>query len=125
MERKLFEKRGIALVLAVLLLAAGLWLLRSTGPSGHLTAVVTIDGKTVLQIDLSEAVKQKDYTLENGIVLRVQDHTIRFLRSDCPDKTCVKCGALRKNGELAACVPNGTVLVVKGSKAPDADVVTY
>ena len=49
---------------------------------------------------------------------------IGFTESDCPDLVCVHTGMLSKAGDVAACVPNKTVISVSGGEA-SVDTLTY
>jgi len=40
------------------------------------------------------------------------DGNISFIKSDCPDKICIKTGKLHIVGQNAACLPNGVVLKI-------------
>lgn len=47
------------------------------------------------------------------IVFQVDNNgEISFMKSDCPDKICVKTGKLHIIGQSAACLPNGVVLKI-------------
>lgn len=53
-----------------------------------------------------------------------QDGNISFIKSDCPDKICIKTGKLHLVGQSAACLPNGVVVKIvpageRGSDEPD------
>ena len=50
------------------------------------------------------------------ITFQVQDHAIRFLSSDCPDKVCVNTGFLREDLQVATCLPNRTTLFLSVSQ---------
>ena len=46
----------------------------------------------------------------------MQDHAIRFLSSNCPDKVCVNTGFLREDLQVATCLPNRTTLFLSVSQ---------
>lgn len=46
----------------------------------------------------------------------MQDHAIRFLSSDCPDKVCVNTGFLREDLQVVTCLPNRTTLFLSVSQ---------
>ncbi|HIS04500.1 MAG TPA: NusG domain II-containing protein [Candidatus Fimenecus stercoravium] len=124
-ERKWISKTdGIVLGILVLF-AAGFLLWRAVAAQPGMNAVVTVDGEAVLQIDLQSAEDAQSYTLQNGVQLVAENHTVRFAESDCPDGICVETGALQKVGESAACVPNRTVVTVVGGEPRDVDVIAY
>lgn len=122
-ERKWFSKTDALVLCLLVLLTAAFFLWRAHASPGT-AAVVTVDGETVLTIDLSACVQRATYTLANGVELVAEDHTVRVARSNCPDGLCVRAGALSKAGDTAVCVPNRTVVAVTGADRP-VQAVTY
>ena len=125
MKRKWLSKPDfiIILVVAVVAVAALLW--QNTASADGAVAEVTIDGETVLELPLSDVAEPQEITLKNGIRLKAEQHTICFLQSDCPDGLCVKVGALEKPGDVAACLPNKTVVSIRGGDNSAVDILTY
>lgn len=125
MKRKWLSKPDfiIILIVAVVAVAALLW--QNTASADGAVAEVTIDGETVLELSLSDVVGPQEITLKNGIRLKTEQHTICFLQSDCPDGLCVKVGALEKPGDVAACLPNKTVVSIRGGDNGAVDILTY
>lgn len=124
-ERKWISKADGIVLGVLVLLAAGFLLWRAFTAQPGMNAVVTVDGEAVLQIDLQSAEGAQSYTLQNGVRLIAENHTVRFAESDCPDGICLKTGALQKTGDSAACVPNRTVVTVTGDESRDVDVIAY
>lgn len=126
MTKKWISRADVIVLAALLLVGLGLWILPRVLPQGNaLVAEVTVGGETVMELDLQTATDRKTYTLENGVVLVAENHTVAFLSADCPDKVCVNTGALSRAGEVAACVPTGTVVTVKGESRVSLDGITY
>lgn len=124
MERKLITKRD-ALILFIIALAAVFAviisnLLKTTGE----IAVISVDGEAVREISLNGIKEKTDIKLENGVVITAENGKVYFSESDCEDKICINSRELTKSGDVAACVPNKTVITVKGT-ADGADVITY
>ncbi len=120
-RKRFFKKWDLAIVAALLLAAAALFLFR--GGSGKRTAVIAVNGETLYEIALDDVKEPYTLTLENGVSVGVAPGEIRFLASDCPGQDCVRCGALTKTGQAAACVPNKTLIALNGAadgRAPDA-----
>lgn len=42
-------------------------------------------------------------------VIRIEGGEARFVSSPCTNKQCIHAGALRKNGDFAACLPNKVI----------------
>lgn len=47
-------------------------------------------------------------------IIEVKDRQVRFIESPCQNKQCVITGWLASDGELAACMPNGVSVQIKG-----------
>ena len=77
-------------------------------------AVVKVDGRIVREFDLAE---EDTFTLEtrggkNFIAIR--NGTIAVVAADCPDKICVRRGAIDSVGETIACVPHKLLIEIAG-----------
>lgn len=125
MTEKWFSKADFFLILAVLAGAVLLLLPQWLANENTVVAEVTVDGVTVQEIPLKKSDEKQQYSLDNGVVLETENGTIRFSQSDCPDAVCVHTGALSRAGEIAACVPNKTVVVLKSEKNAAVDGITY
>lgn len=120
-ERKLVTKRDIAVLAVLALSAIALLLFFRFGLKDGRTARISVDGRDYLTVSLD---KDDEITLENGVKIIVSDGKIGFAESDCPDLVCVHTGMLSKAGDVAACVPNKTVISVSGGEA-SVDTLTY
>lgn len=121
MKRKLIFRRDLillAVIGALIIISVSVPKIKNTGVK---YAQVTVDGETVYRERLSQ---DNEITLDNGIKIKIENGEAYFLESDCKDKTCVKSGRLKKPGDVAVCLPNKTVLTVKGEKTA-FDGVTY
>lgn len=103
---------------AVLLVAAVclLFLLFPRAGEGEPWAVITVDGQTVREIPLNQTPDGEFSLLADSslpITFRVENHRIRFLDSDCPDRICVNTGYLHEQNEIACCLPNKTILTIE------------
>lgn len=126
MSQKWISRADLILLAVLAVIGVGLLILPSLlSQSDRLVAEVTVNGETVLTLDLQTAAARKTYSLENGVVLVTENHTVAFLSADCPDTVCVQTGALSRVGEVAACVPTGTVVTVKGESRQAPDGITY
>ena len=135
MKRKLISRRDLILfaLIGVLILLSVLIPKIINGGEKYVT--VTIDGDTVYH-DKSYLVSS--YTLKLLVFklsfskfifskiseIKIENGEAYFFESDCKDKTCIKSGRLKNSGDVSACLPNKTVLSVKGEKT-SFDAVTY
>lgn len=119
----LFNRKDIILI-AVLLLIAGVFMLFGSFRAEGQTATVTCGGETVTVIDLATA--QNETFTVNGTVIEVKDGSIAFVDSDCADRTCVRTGSLKNSGDASACVPNKVAISISGEKTDgDVDIIAY
>ncbi len=115
------KKRDIAVIAAVLVLAAVLWLVFGTAKApnegAHLQAVVTVTYGNIKYIEYIELEKEQLVAIDAKLPvhLQVMDGGICFIESVCPDHDCERFGVLSAEGEWAACLPAGvSVQVVAG-----------
>lgn len=111
-------KSFILMSALALLASVPLFFFKGTEAGASLEAVVTVDGEIVRRVPLS-ADKEKRFTVStpygnNEIVVRggkvfVED-------ADCPEKVCIKNGAISTTGEIIACLPHHLLLEIRKVK---------
>ena len=118
---KRFIRPADLIAVAVLLAAAGLLAL-SFGRAEGATAEILCGREVLYTIDLTAVKEPYEIALENGVTVAVAPGAIRFAHADCPNGLCLRAGELTKAGQSAACIPNETLIRVKGraKNAPDA-----
>ena len=116
------KKRLGDLVLAgSILLAAGvLFLLFRPGGQG-VWAVVTIDGEETARYSLSE-----DRTVRLGDgdgynILQISGGAAAVAEADCGDHTCVRTGAVSREGEVIVCLPHRLTVEIQGGQPAGFD----
>ena len=125
-RRKLLTLRELLLLFALALACVVvMFLLRRPNPN---TAVahISVNGREVKTIVLATA-ENGTFSLESlpGVSFELQDHTIRFVDVNCPDKLCENVGYISRPGQTAICLPNRVTLKITGEAAasePDAVV---
>ena len=110
------------LLAAVILLAAGiLWLMTRPGGAGG-WAVVTQNGKEIARYSLSEAITVtiggEDYN-----VLQIADGVAAVIEANCGDHTCVRTGAVSREGETIVCLPHKLTVHIVGGASSGLDAV--
>lgn len=124
-KRSFFSKKDLIIIILLILIPLFIISVKFMfSSSNSLTAVVTVDGKIVEKITLSEYKDDSptDFSLEKygvDIVLRAKNSQIAFLSSNCPDHVCVNTGFLKKENDIAVCLPNKTSVVIY--KTSDAE----
>ncbi len=104
--------------MVVFVLAAGLvgasyayfWGPRAEGD----TAVISVGHRPVAEISLLEDATVPVEGLIGDSVLQVEGGRIRFIDSPCPGRYCIHMGWIDRTGEVAACLPNGVVVEIRG-----------
>lgn len=120
-------KRGdvVILILALLLCAAPLLMLLST-PSVPTRAVVRQNGAVLCTLPL-KADAEKEILSPDGSgfnLVRVQSGTVCIADADCPDRTCVRMGAISRAGETLVCLPHRLTITLEGAASSALDAVT-
>ena len=123
MEQLGKHKNDILLILAVLILAGGIWLYsRLTRREGG-SVTVTVDGAEVAAFPL-DADRIWIWTGEAGSnTLVIEDGAARVTEADCPDKLCVDEGAIRYDGQSIVCLPHKLVVTVSSGDDGGLDAV--
>ncbi len=123
MKLKFIKKGDIALI-AVILLAAAVFMFWSNSRTESVQAVITVDGEVVKTVDLGNIKEKITFIPATSprVVITAENGKISFESAECEDKLCVACGELSKHGDTAVCLPSKTVITVTGS---DVDAVVY
>ncbi len=118
----LFRRADLLLIAGLLLLALGLFAaFRLFGGEGAY-AVVTVDGRETGRYPLSESGR---FELNGGSnILVIEDGAARVTEANCPDKLCVRQGAISRSGETIVCLPNRLVVTVVGAEDRGVDAVS-
>lgn len=111
----------LALAGGVLLVAAVLYLLFRPGTQGA-WAVVTVNGEELGRYALNE-----DRVLTIGEdaynILEISGGTAAVVEANCGDHTCVRTGAISREGETIVCLPHGLIIRVEGGGTGDFDTM--
>ncbi len=108
---------GVLIVIVIVAIIGSSLLVYKKGVKSDFAAI-ECDGQTE-NISLS---KDRIFTLENGMVIEVQDGKIRVKKSNCPQKICVKHGWLNYANDVIVCIPNKTIIYLM--KKSDLDYIT-
>lgn len=115
----------VILILALLLCAAPLLMLLPA-PSVPTRAVVRQNGVVLCTLPL-EADAKKEILSPDGSgfnLVRVQSGTVCIADADCPDRTCVRMGAISRAGETLVCLPHRLTITLEGAAGSALDAVT-
>ena len=114
--------RNDMVLAAVLLLLGGalallLWLTRQAGG----TVTVQIDGEAVMELPLSEDLQIVLGEGEHINTLVIRDGKAQVVDASCPDRICVRQGAVQYAGESIVCLPHKLIVTVEGGPPSDVD----
>lgn len=109
------RKNDLLLIGGLLLAAALVWLLVRPGGAGG-WAVVTVDGEETARYPLDV---ERTVTLGGDAynVLRISGGTAAIIEANCGDHTCVRTGAVSREGETIVCLPHRLVVRIEGGSA--------
>lgn len=113
------KKGDLLLALGVALLALALYLAFRPGEAGA-WAVVSVDGRETARYPLD---RERTVTIggEDYNVLRISEGAAWIEEANCGDGTCVRTGAVSREGETIVCLPHRLVVRVEGGEAPLLD----
>jgi heptaprenyl diphosphate synthase len=95
-------------------------------PSSSEGSIVTIqrNGQTIGRLDLRENAELTVTGDRGNLTVVVRNGAVRVSQADCPNRLCVRTGWRRRAGEMIVCVPNHTVISVRGEKTPAVRATT-
>ncbi len=123
-KRKRFGRNDLLLVAGLLLLGVALTLALGVNRRDGREVVVRVDGEIVARLSLSEE-RELPIEIDGRIANRLQiaDGAVRMIEADCPDKLCVRKGAVRYVGDGIVCLPHRVVVEVAGEDELGLDAV--
>ena len=112
--KSLWNKKDLLFIAAILLAAGLAFLFFRPQPSESLSrAEISVDGKAVMELDLSEdQVLTVDGAGGGYNRIQVRDGAVSVLEASCPDKVCVHTGTVRYPGETIVCLPNQMAVTI-------------
>ena len=118
-EQKSGQKKRDLLLLAVLLAAAALLFAGREFFAGRPAVMVSVsvDGTEIMTLDLY---RNDDIVIESGNGqtnhLIIEDGKAFLTEASCPDKLCVRQGAISETGQSIVCLPNRVIVTIVGTK---------
>lgn len=118
-------RNDIILGLAVIVLAAGIWLATELLKEDGSVAVVTVNGNETARYSLSEDAEIRLESENGGYnILVIKDGKADVTEASCPDHVCVDQRSISRTGEAITCLPNKTVITIEGEEEADFDFVS-
>jgi len=79
--------------------------------------VVEQDGRVIYAAPLAASGQIEVPGPLGPTVIEVADDTARVVEASCPQRLCVAMGAIRRQGQVVACLPNRVLLRITGEDA--------
>lgn len=119
-------KIGDLIVIGFIVLIAGGWIAyqhwqqNSIEIGTKLSAVITVNGTEYEKVPLSQdGQKEIEIKTEYGHnILKVHDHGIQMVYSDCPKKISMKMGFISKPNQVIICLPNRVFVEIVEDRRP-------
>lgn len=116
----------IILIIFMSIAAASVFYLRSSKGKKASVIIDTPFDEYIYSIDQDKELKIKGLI---GIsIIKIENGSVRFLDSPCPNKTCVACAPIRENMEWTACLPNQVFIRIEketDEKTQSPDVSSF
>ena len=103
--------RNDCLLIGVLLLAALSPLMINSGSEKNF-ALIKVDGVLVRKLDLSAEARLELEAGGGKNIVEIKNGAVSVAEADCPDKICVRRGAIKHVGEAIACVPHKVLIEI-------------
>ena len=121
---KLFQNkkalRDVIFIAALLLVSAVLFVFLHNNEEGA-GVLVRVEGEEIARYSLSES---GSYSLNGGSNILIIENGEAYLSdADCPDRLCVRQGAVKYTGECITCLPNKLTVTVFGAEDSGIDAV--
>ncbi len=123
---RLLKKADIILIIFILAICS-VFLIPKYFSCEELEAVIYSGGVEIMRVNLSEVDESYETTLgcEPEVTIKFDKNSVCFSHAECRDKLCVLSGALEHVGDVAACLPAGTVIEIEGTSQSAVDALTY
>ena len=119
-RRKLYGKYDLLLFAVIIAAAVIIYIIINfQSRAGKTVCEITVDGKIVGTVDLSEPDREFELPQNPNIRFSIKNHAAAFTASDCPDKICVNTGYVSRAGQTAVCLPNRTAIRIRTDGGTD------
>ena len=110
------------LILATMILAAAA-LLASCGSQPKPEYVsVREDGMEIARLPLNI---DRVYRINDSNTIEISGKSVRMTEASCPDRICIKTGAISRSGQSIVCAPHRIVVTIIGDREPSPyDAIT-
>ncbi len=136
MKKHNINKNFIAVIILciIILILSIIWFFLSNGIGRNSemsmkTAKIYQNGKEIYSISLNEVEESYEIEIdgENGAknIVLVEKGCISVKEATCPDKICVKAGAITNGNLPITCLPNHLVIKIEEKGLENTDITSY
>lgn len=112
-------------VVSFLPVSVFMWHQSQVSADSGVVAVISINGKEVKRVNLSDKNNHETFTLypKKGQynIIEVKDGRIRVKEDNSPDQIAVKTGWISKPGQTSICLPHKVIISIESSEPVEED----
>lgn len=114
----------VIVILTLLLCIFSITFLSGKEQGTPILSVNSLDEEFLYQLDKDQEISVQG---KKGLsVIQINQGKARFVDSPCANHTCIASPAISRNGEWAACLPNGVFISVRAKKTQtDIDIIAF
>lgn len=117
------RKNDVLLAVALVAIAALIWLFTYLNRSEGASVSVTVNGEVFGEYPLDTDAEIRIGEGESYNILVIKDGEAQITEASCPDKLCINQGKISYEGQSIICLPNKVVVEVQGGESSDYDAV--
>ncbi len=118
------KKADFIILIVALLLFGGAYLVMTGMSNEGGLATVSVNGTVVYELPLNQNTELTVDGFDGGYnILRIENHKVEVVSSDCPDGTCMHQKSISLNGESIVCLPHRVVITVSSNRESEVDAV--
>lgn len=103
----------IGMLIMLTIASFSLWIKRGEGRR----VIVMVDEEVVMDLPLEDKQKEFGFTgCQGPFVIELAGGRVRMKASSCPNKTCIKMGWIKREGQMICCIPNRAYIKITGKK---------
>lgn len=111
---------ALAIVVLALLVGPAVHAASAVAPA----SIVTITGPSgTSEVPLAADAELHVAGLDGEVVVVIEHGAAHVEDSSCPDRVCVRSGAISGSGEAIVCIPNGVTVRIGGERSDGLDAV--
>ncbi|TDT60996.1 NusG domain II-containing protein [Fonticella tunisiensis] len=124
---KRFDIVIIILVVIIALGSLGVLAIRPQGNYSRKYVEIYSENRLYRKIPFDKTTTERVVVKSNlGFnIIDISNAKVRIIDADCPDKICIKDGAISKPGDMLVCLPNKVVVEIKGESNSENDALSF